>query len=197
MILAYHTIFTCRGFWLPNDGRGSWSTEVWASHLRPFGEASKTNIRRSLASTPHDAATRRAARDSLIYPAVRFSGLQALAVANGFADIARTLELRVFACSILPDHAHLVIGHHKKPIEQIVGFLKRAATRELTRQGLHPLERYRDNSGWASSTWVEGRWNRFLNSDDEVSGAIGYAEQNPLRMGLRGQTWSFVIPYTS
>jgi REP element-mobilizing transposase RayT len=195
MIVAYHTIFTCRGFWLPNDGRGSWSTEVWADHLRPFGRATKTNVRRSLANSPHDRETRRAAKDALIYPAVRFSGQQARAVAYGFRNISQLLDLRLFACSILPDHTHLVIGVHKKSIEQIVGFLKRAASRELTRQSLHPFEGYRDGSGWVPSPWVEGGWNRFLNSDADVVGAIDYTEQNPLKMGLRRQTWSFVIPY--
>jgi hypothetical protein len=54
MVKGYHAIWSCYGFWLPNDARGSWSNEVWAKHLRPFGEATKTNSRRSLADAPHD-----------------------------------------------------------------------------------------------------------------------------------------------
>src|SRR4051812_14608983 len=42
MVKGYHAIFAGYGFWLPNEQRGSWSTEVWAPHLRQFGPATKT-----------------------------------------------------------------------------------------------------------------------------------------------------------
>jgi hypothetical protein len=45
MVIASHVVFACYGFWLPNEERGSWSTEVWAEHLRPFGEPTKTDAR--------------------------------------------------------------------------------------------------------------------------------------------------------
>ena len=143
MVLAFHAIFACYGFWLPNEERGSWSDEVWAKHLRPFGPATKTNERHSLANQPFDREKRKEARGSLLYPPVRFNGLQARAVARGFASIVERIGLVVYACSIMPDHVHLVFARHPATVEEIVGFLKRAATRELTREGLHPLAQYR------------------------------------------------------
>src|SRR5439155_17357687 len=100
MVLAYHAVFAAYGFWLPNDQRGSWSTEVWAPHLKRFGEATKTTERRSLAQHPYDPALRREARDSLLYPAVRFDHAKRDAIAVGFSEIIATLDLSLLACSI-------------------------------------------------------------------------------------------------
>jgi hypothetical protein len=129
MVFAHHSVFACHGFWLPNDGRGSWSTEVWAPHLKPFGEATKTTARRSLANKPHDRAARRAAKEALIYPAVVLDEHQRACVARGFAEVIETLHLVVYACAIMPDHVHFVTKRHPKHIEDIIGFLKRGATR--------------------------------------------------------------------
>ncbi len=124
MVIGYHVIIGAYGFWLPNDPRGSWSTEVWARHLRRFGPATKVNTRRSLACRGHDPVKRLKAKRQLKYPAVQFSGVQARAVGRGFAKAVEELELKVFACSIMPDHVHLVTGRHARDVEYLAGFLK-------------------------------------------------------------------------
>ena len=48
-VLAYHVIFSTYGFWLPNDPRGSWSTDVRNPDLLTFGEATKVETPRSVA----------------------------------------------------------------------------------------------------------------------------------------------------
>src|SRR2546423_632829 len=113
MVLAYHAVFAAYGFWLPNDQRGSWSTEVWAPHLKRFGEATKTTDRRSLASRPYDRNLRTEARESLLYPPVIFDDAQRDSIASGIADIANTLSLTILACSIMPDHVHIVPLRHR------------------------------------------------------------------------------------
>jgi REP element-mobilizing transposase RayT len=195
MVLAYHAIFACYGFWLPNEQRGSWSTEVWAKHLRPFGPATKTSERRSLANRPYDRDQRRAARASLLYPPVRFTGVQARAVARGFASIVDALGLVVYACAIMPDHVHIVLARHGESIESVVGFLKRAATRQLTREGLHPLGAFRRANGRIPTPWVVGGWSRYLNAEPEIVDASDYVVHNPERIGFKRQTWSFVVPF--
>ena len=195
MVLAFHAIFACYGFWLPNEERGSWSNEVWAKHLRPFGPATKTTERRSLADQPYDRQKRREARETLLYPPVRFNGLQARAVARGFASIVERIGLVVYACSIMPDHVHLVFARHPATVEEIVGFLKRAATRELTREGLHPLAEYRRARGTVPTPWVIGGWNRYLNRAPEIADATDYVEKNPEKLGFKRQSWSFVLPF--
>src|SRR5205823_3208389 len=131
------------------------STEVWAKHLKRFGPATKTTERRSLASKPFDRELRRDARASLQYPSVHFNREQIACVGTGFAQAIATLSLQVVACAVMPDHVHLVIHRHRTTIEEIVGFLKRAATRELTRSNLHPLTAHTTARGRVPSPWVD------------------------------------------
>ena len=109
MIRAYHAIFTAYGFWLPNDPRGSWSDFVGSWELFRFGPATKTDTRRSVAGKPHDRALRLAAKQALKYPPVQFNGRQASSIARGFATAIAEHGYRVHACSILPEHVHVVV----------------------------------------------------------------------------------------
>src|SRR4051812_97072 len=118
-VIAFHVIFGTHGFWLPNDPRGSGSSEVREDRLRPFGDATLVNTTRSVASRPHNRELRRAAKAVLKYPEVKFTGHQALSVARGFNDQVAKSGYKVYACSILEQHLHLVIGRHQYPIEQI------------------------------------------------------------------------------
>src|SRR5262245_55168531 len=109
MILASHVIFGTYGFWLPNDRRGSGSDFVGRWELTRFGKATTVTTHRSLARTAHDRALREAARKALLYPPVKFTGVQALAVAQGFTKAIRDASYTIFACAILPEHVHLVL----------------------------------------------------------------------------------------
>lgn len=195
MVIAYHVILSAYGFWLPNDPRGSWSTEVWAAHLRPFGPATKVTTHRSLAGASHDRDLRLAAKAALLYLAVRFDGLQARAIGRGFGQIAAKMGFVIHACAIMPDHVHLVIARHGMLIEDIAAYLKRAATRELNAQGIHPLREFVDGRGRTPSPWAEDGWHVFLDSREDVEGRIQYVERNPEKAGLARQRWSCVTRY--
>jgi len=142
MILAYHSIFCAYGFWLPNDPRGSWSDFVRNWELVRFGQATKTDVRRSVAAAGHDAAARRRAKQALRYPPVMFTGRQALAIGRAFAQAVAESGYVIRACSILPEHMHTVIARCGRRIERIVGHLKARATQQLHRDSLHPLSDY-------------------------------------------------------
>src|SRR3954469_25606358 len=93
----YHLIITAYGFWLPNDPRGSWSDFVGAWELYKFGPATKVNDKRSYAHDPHDRAARRAAKQALRHPPVRFDVEQRQLVLAGFAQAVAESGYRVFA----------------------------------------------------------------------------------------------------
>lgn len=192
MVLGYHVVFCAYGFWLPNDPRGSNSWEVRAEHLRPFGEATLVADRQSHARDQHDRGLRASAKRALWQPALRFSGQQAQAIGAGFAKYVRKSEADVYACAILPEHVHMVIGRHSYRVEQIVNLLKGAATRELIERGLHPGQI--DGVMVHDSYRVWGRNLRkvFLNSIEEIANRIEYVERNPVKEGKRKQEWSFV-----
>jgi hypothetical protein len=130
MVHGYHVIIGAYGYWLPNDPRGTWSDFVGKWELLRFGRANRSHERRNLVElTPQERRLRDRARASLKYPPVRFSGIQARAIARGFASVAQKRGLTIWACSILPEHTHLVIARHRYQVESIVNALKGEATR--------------------------------------------------------------------
>ena len=194
-MLAAHVILTTYGFWLPNDPRGSWSDFVAAWELLRFGKATKVTTRQSVAHVPHNQQLRREAKQALKYPPVLLTGIQARAVARGFARATDEGNYSIHSCSILEDHVHLVIGLHDRKYEQIVSHLRSRATTQLRAEGIHPLAQYEYRDGRVPSFWAEGLWKVYCYDPGHVSNAIGYIDRNPPREGKPPQSWSFVTPF--
>ena len=112
MVLASHVVFTVYGFWLPNDPRGSWSDFVRTWELYWFGPPTKVTTRRSLARDAHNQQLRRVAKSALRYAPVHLTGRQALSVARGFKRALTESGYVVYACAVLPEHAHAVVKRH-------------------------------------------------------------------------------------
>lgn len=193
MIVGHHVIFGAYGFWLPNDPRGSWSDFVGSWELFRHGLATKTTQRRSLAGEAHDRGARLVAKQSLKHRPVRFSGLQARAVARGFARFVERRATAVWACAIMPDHVHLVLAQKEMKVEQAVIQMKSAATRQLLRERCHPFLDSVDAGGKRPKCFARGEWKVFLDPPD-VSRAIRYVEENPVKEGFKRQRWKFVTP---
>ena len=194
MIVGYHLIISAYGFWLPNDPRGSWSEIVRNPRLREFGEATKVDTQRSVARRPHDRGRRVAAKKALDLPPVRFTGVQARAIAHGFGSYVEKSGVTVWACAVMPDHAHLVVARHHYDIEIVGNLMKGDATKELNRQGLHPFREHADRRGMVPSCFGRKWWAVFLDEDD-MTRTIRYVEDNPTKVGMKRQTWPFVMPY--
>jgi REP element-mobilizing transposase RayT len=194
MIVGYHIIFGMYGFWLPNDPRGSWSNFVGSWELFRYGPATKTTERRSVAHVPHDRAVRLAAKTALKRPAVEFTDQQVRAVAAGFAGYFERSARQAWACAIMPDHVHLVVGPGRISVEQLTIQLKGDATDSLRALGLHPFGGERDHKGRPPKCFARGEWKVYLDSDD-VPRAIEYVDDNPSKEGRPRQRWPFVVPY--
>ncbi|MEM8737892.1 MAG: transposase [Planctomycetota bacterium] len=183
MVIAYHLVLTAYGFWLPNDPRGSWSEVVRATELRAFGPATKVNTKQSRAGATHDRAARDAAKRAMKYPAVRFNGTQARAVARGIGEVVTAHQLSIHAAAVMPDHVHLVVARHGAlTIEGIGRRIKAKATQRLNAEGI----------GVGRSPWARGQWSVFLRDAEAVRRTVRYVEQNPVRAGLKKQDWKFV-----
>jgi REP element-mobilizing transposase RayT len=193
MIHAYHVIWGTYGFWLPNDPRGSWSDFVASWELLRFGKASQSIDRQDI---PHEQwqSWRAAAQQELKFPPVTLTGLQARAAASGFASAVRKSRFCIWACSILPEHVHMVVARHRFGIEKICNLLKGEATKRLSADSLHPLARFTRGER-PPSPWARGQWKVFLESEAAIEEAIRYVEENPVKEGKRRQRWSFVTPF--
>jgi REP element-mobilizing transposase RayT len=193
MIRAYHVIWGTYGFWLPNDPRGSWSDFVASWELARFGKAPRPR-----GPKPYDPKQPKAWRDAAIktltFPPARLTGVQAHAVGVGFGNAARKSGLTVWACSILPQHVHLVVARHRLRIEQICILLKGGATKQLKAESRHPYSHFASGSK-LPSLWGERQWKVFLDTDDAIRRAVEYVEQNPVKAGKRRQRWSFVAQF--
>ncbi len=195
-MLGTHLIFTTYGYWLPNDPRGSGSSEVRAHHLYEVGGgATKVNTRHSVAGVAHDIQLRRKTKEALKHQPVEFSGIQARAIGRGFTRIIEQLRISVYACSIMPDHAHLVVGTHRLRGDEVISALKRAATRRLNEEDVHPFVDHPRSNGKLPSPWASGGWKVFLDTEADVRRTIAYVENNPVRAGLKPQNWTFVEAY--
>jgi REP element-mobilizing transposase RayT len=194
MVHGYHVIFGAYGFWLPNDPRGSWSDFVGAWELWRFGPATK-GLERKLELSPIERTQLDAARRALKYPAVEFTGEQALAIGRGFAKAVTSSDFAIWACSILPFHVHLVIARHRYEVEQVVRLLKGQATKQLLEENVHPLIDY-CKPDETVTPWADRKWKVFLDSDESIENAIRYVEENPEKEGKPRQHWSFVQSYS-
>jgi len=98
----------------------------------------------------------------------------------------------VYAFAILPDHIHLIIARHARPIGQIVAHMKARATQQLLEEGLHPFSDQRRVDGSLPSIWTKRFWKVFVDQEQWVGNAIEYVTRNPEKEGKRKQNWSFV-----
>jgi REP element-mobilizing transposase RayT len=194
VIHGYHLICGTYGFWLPNDPRGSWSDFVGSWELARFGPATRSIERRDIDAAQW-AAWRAAAIKALRFPPVQLSGCQARAVGGGFAVGACKSHLTIWACSILPEHVHLILARHTYKVEQVCNLLKGEATKQLRAESLHPQQRFQCGDGKLPSLWAEGQWKQYLDSEKAIEEAIHYVEENPPKEGKPPQKWSFVTPF--
>src|SRR3972149_3192640 len=155
----------------------------------------KTIPGHSLAAQPHNQTLRESAKQQLKYPAVHFDGRQALAIASGFTEAIAEHGYRLFACSILPEHVHVVVERCDRHIEHIVTHLKSKATQQLNIENRHPLSCFSNNRGVIPTPWSAKCWKCFLNTDADITRAIQYVETNPIKEHKRPQHWSFIIPW--
>ena len=172
---------------MPNDPRGSWSDFVAAWDLyRIGGKATKTNTRQSVARKQHDWRLRKEIQENLGRERVLFCGLQARAVGRGFAEAVSRYGYPIYACSILPDHVHLVIGRVALDIRQVVRQLKQFATQHLKLENLYP--------NGNPTPWARGSWVVYLHDEESICHAVRYVEDNPIKDGKTRQQWKFVTP---
>jgi REP element-mobilizing transposase RayT len=194
MVHGYHVIWGTYGFWLPNDPRGSWSDFVASWELARFGKATRS-LERKEVDAEQWAQWRAQAREALRYPSVILTGEQARSVGHGFANAVSKSRFTIWACSVLPEHVHLVIGRHMYAVEQIANLLKGEATKQLKEDSMHPQAPYTEAGGKTPAMWAAQQWKVYLDREEAVAAAVRYVEDNPIKEGKPRQKWSFVTPF--
>ncbi|MCP4402413.1 MAG: hypothetical protein GY801_34540 [bacterium] len=178
MIIAYHTIFTTYGTWLPNDPRGSYSKTVYNDEIRTLGQ-----VRYGRQDPQPDRDTCRrfwnASRGTTNRRPFFINDSTRPLVACGFAQAVQILGLTVRACAIMNDHVHLLSLRNKLRIEYVTGQFKAKATRALN---------------LTETPWTKGAWKVFIRDEETLASAARYIEMNPIKAGWEPQHWDFVTP---
>ena len=186
IVIAYHLIWTVYGWWLPNDLRGSTSKTIAADRIAALGELHYGRKTIQPAARDVRAFYEQAAR-VLKHPLLEIRNAAVDMVAAAFANVIAQQRYTCFACAIMPDHVHILIRKHKHSAEEMIELLQNAARWKLIEANLRPS----DHPVWTSG----GGWSVFLDHPDEVERTIPYIEDNPKKIGLSAQAWSFVVPY--
>lgn len=129
---------------------------------------------------------------------MQFTSRQAACIARGIGEIRAQLGLVLYALAVMPNHVHIVVPRQTYQAEELCGIYKRAASRQLRQEGLHPFARCAQSQRDRLPTpWAELGWRIYLHSPEEVLYAIRYVERNPVVARLPEQKWDFVTPYGS
>jgi len=186
LVIAYHLIWTVYGWWLPNDPRGSGSKTIRKDILKELGDLHYG--RKPIQPANREVRQFQAkARPLLQHPLLAFDETIRGAVADALSEVIQQQRYTCYACSVMPDHVHILMRKHKHLAEEMIELLKEVSRSQLFFRGLvagdHPI--------WASGSG----WKVFLDEPKDVRRTIGYIENNPLEIGLPKQSWPFVKEY--
>jgi REP element-mobilizing transposase RayT len=196
MIIGYHFIFSAYGFWLPNDPRGSWSEVVREFELRKFGPATKISTTRSVAAPTTRSWTKIRCQGGTALPASEVHEPIGCVNCQGIGDAITDHGYVINALAILPDHVHLIMRYHTRPVDKIAAHLKAKATANLSAADMQPLAKFISPVGRIPSPWARNYWCPFIFDEDHYLQAIAYVEANPIKAGLRPQRWNIVTPFS-
>ena len=102
------------------------------------------------------------------------------------ARVIRDQGYTCYACAIMPDHIHLVVRKHKHPAEEMIEHFQEVSKEALIEAGArsngHPV-------------WGGPGWKVFLDTPNDIWRTIRYVDDNPIKMRLPRQTWTFVTRY--
>ncbi|MBI1375738.1 MAG: hypothetical protein GC159_23765 [Phycisphaera sp.] len=184
-IIAHHLILHGYGHWLPNDPRGSGSTET---HTPELDELGPVHHGRKRMQPPRDElrAFYREATPRLKYQPIWFDDAKRQAVGDAFGQVVRSQRYTVWACAVLRNHAHLLVRRHRDD--------GRTIWTNLAEQSMEALRHF-DDVDAAHPAWSDRPYVVYAYTPDDVRRLIRYIADNPMKEGLSAQSWDFVQSY--
>jgi REP element-mobilizing transposase RayT len=180
--LAVHLILTGYGHWLPNDLRGSGSSEVLKDELKDMGDIHHGR-KRDQPSRDELKNFHREAEPLLDHEVLWFDKAMRNAIGKSFGAVIKARGYTCWACAVLRDHAHLLIRNHRDKSDVMWSAFAEESQRVLRPfstipQG-HPI-------------WSSRPYKVLLFSRAETVARVPYIEGNPRKHRLPDQHWEFV-----
>jgi REP element-mobilizing transposase RayT len=185
MIAGYHLIWTAYGWWLPNDPRGSTSTDIRCARIAGLGKLHYGRKKIQPAGRVIDEFYE-AARSLLKHALLEFTEEEIWAIGGAFADVIRARNYTCYGCAIMPDHVHMLIRKHRDLAETMIGHFQ-----NVSREALIQLGRRRQDH----PVWGGPGWKVYLDSLDDMERTVRYILDNPIKVGRPPQVWPFVEAY--
>jgi REP element-mobilizing transposase RayT len=186
MVAGYHLIWTVYGYWLPNDPRGSTSTEVRVEPIETLGEIH--HGRKAVQpSSKEIRAFYQKAHDVLKHPVLTFDEDEIVLLGKAFGETITENDYTCYACAVMPDHVHLLIRRHRDKAEAMIAlFQEKGRAALIAAEKRSPVQ----------PIWTDGPgWKTFVNSRRQFEAEIVYIRQNPVKIGRAVQMWDFVKEY--
>lgn len=183
--IAHHLVFTGYGHWLPNDLRGSGSTEIRSDALLDLGPILPGRQR----NQPSRADLRgfyRKATPLLEQCVFWFDAPKRQPLAEAFALTTHQCGYTVWACAVCSNHAHMIVRRHRDDVLTIWD-----AFADRAREG---LRKFLDVDA-GHPVWADRPYKVFLHEPEVVRDRIGYVNDNPGKEGRPRQKHAFVKPY--
>ena len=185
LLIGHHLIFTAYACWLPNDPRGSSSHVCATEVLRELGELHHGRKQVQPPSSEIRSFYDRA-DGKLKHPRLIFGTDEISLVANAFREVIEARGYTVYACAVMPDHAHLAVRKHRDRAEEMIEHLQESSRLRLRKENRRPNDH---------PVWGGPGWKVFLYTPDDFIRTIKYVEQNPIKQRLPAQAWDFVKRY--
>jgi hypothetical protein len=113
-VIANHLVISGYGHWIPNDPRGSGSTEL---REEKFEELGPIHFGRKTEQPPTEEIREfyREVEQRLEHETLWFDEGARIAIASAFARVLKERGYTCWACAVLQDHAHLLLRIHRDP----------------------------------------------------------------------------------
>jgi REP element-mobilizing transposase RayT len=186
MVAGYHLIWTVYGYWLPNDPRGSTSTEVRVEPIESLGEHHFGRKTEQPSSNELREFFKKS-REVLEHTVRTLDDCDIDLVGDAIGTLIAEASYVCHACAVMPDHVHLLIRRHRDRAEDMIAKFRNATKASLKKSGRWPARH---------PVWTGGNgWKTFVNSRRQFESEVEYIRKNPRKIGRAEKVWDFVTPY--
>jgi REP element-mobilizing transposase RayT len=185
IIIGHHLILHGYGHWLPNDPRGSGSTEIRDDKFSELGPV-HTGCKKQQPDRDELREFRRAAEPLLDFQLIWFDDAKRQALAESIEETVRSQGYTAWACAVMRNHIHLCVRRHRDDAKVIWEKVALTTAARLRLFATVPA---------AHSVWSQRPYKVFLYKRDDVRRVIAYIENNPVKDGLAPQSFSFITAY--
>ncbi len=128
----------------------------------------------------------KAARGALKHELLEYRPSDFSIIADTLGEVIREHNYTCYACSIMPDHVHILIRKHKHQAEDMLDNFQVATRLRFRSLKLRPEDH---------PVWGGPGWKVFLDEPTDIRRTIGYIEGNPPKYRLPKQDWPVVKAY--